>query len=269
MKDFLSLLPRKRLSILQEITKKITNCCIKNNSDFGLLAYGSTTYGFNPYAYGKLNDVDLFLVIEEKTKVKNLISSLKNVFGDSLEVQFEHIQKVIRKEWQMCRMYATFENIKVGFRIITYRKLNFLCSEKGMYKPFKNAALLGYSRILVDKEWSYKTRRYVRTVLNNETVKLNNKTITITEQYLFSQKHHLGVFGRKLLVSHVLYDPFNQIQKCLDFTLNKHVEFSLKHDSLISTDVIISSMVRSERFSAKFKKLLFKRIEQVRKNFSK
>ncbi len=264
MKNFLELSPKNRYNYLKGATQEIARLCRINKSKFELMVYGSTTYGFNPVNFGKINDIDLFMIIDHKINIDRFLFDIKKIFGEFIDLKIEHLQKVLSNEWQMCRMYTTFKRVKVGFRIITRKQLSLICSEHGKYLSFKNGAGLGYSRILVDKEWSYKSKRYVRIVLKSETSNVSNKPVTITEQYLFSKKGRLGVFGRKILHSEVIYSKDYRLQNFLNFTLKKHVWMSLRYYPKITNTEIISSIIRSERFSTKFKCNLNRKINDIR-----
>ena len=262
---FLTLSPQNRLAHMTQLVHRFGNMAACLHAPFTILVYGSTSYGLNLKHYGYLDDIDIFLIIPRKIPAEEILWTAQDVFETELDIPIEHLQELRAGSWEICRMYGNVEGVKVSFRIMCKDIFASLATSKGSTSTVRNVATVGFSRIIVDVEWSIKLWKYVPIELSHSIIKHKEGDLLFVKHHLLSvRKIRLGALGRKLLTSKVVYDPSGQAQKIIKEIWRLYVQACLKYHPRVSTTNIINSVLRSEKFSSSFRRRLARIICAVR-----
>lgn len=142
-KFFLSMTPEMRskeiMSLLRTFQLNAMNLC----ASFIILVYGSGSYGFNANQYGKIDDIDLLLIIPRSSNIENLIALAETVFQTKLDIQKTHLNALVGDRWDMCRMYGECNGIKLGFRFLCTDVFQSLSTIQGATNSIRNVAQYG------------------------------------------------------------------------------------------------------------------------------
>jgi len=235
------------------------------HAPFTILVYGSASYGFNDKQYGNLDDIDLFLIFPRKFPARDILKISEEIFQTDFDISPKHLQECLRGSWEMCRMYGHTQGIRLGFRLLCQDTFNFLCSNKGSVADIRNVAKIGSSRIIIDVEWSIKGWGYVPIELTHSLIWRGEESLVLVNHHVFTQRmERLGALGRKLLTCTILYDFSQKAGMSLDGIWELFITACLKIHPNLSTDDIINSVMRSEKFSLKFREYLAQKINKIR-----
>lgn len=264
-KSFLTLPPCRRAKKLKSLLHVFQQNAKTIELPFSIIAYGSSSYGFNRRNHGKLDDLDFFLIVPRTINPEQFISNVQMVFLTKISIQMAHLQSVLAGAYDICRMYGQVGGIKIGFRIMCSDTFTSICSQAGSVKPIRNIASIGQSRIVKDKEWNFKIARYVPIIYQNEFRSLNGEDVLLVIHYCFSKRRNrLGPLARKLLMGTVVFEADGQqtITNLHDLWV-MFVRNSLKYRPNLSPASIVESIIRSERFSSVFKAKLCELVYRI------
>lgn len=263
-RDFLSLPVMGRYKVIRNLLRTFKANAIQVRPSFTTLVYGSASYGVGSDT-GNMNDIDMFLIIDEPKDIYSFLWEAEGIFMSKMDAYPEHINRILSGAWHVCRMYGQTHGVKLSFRIMHRKMFELVTSADGFCYPLINVSKVGYSRIISDKEWSFVENRYVPIILPHEYIELDGQQLLLVEQSIFSGNgSRLGVCGRKFLISQVVFDETGKTAKCLASLWRMFVGLSLKHHPQISCGQIMSSIIRSERFSEKFWQKLRKRTGRLK-----
>lgn len=261
---FLSKPPLSRLSDMRVLLEEFRNNATKLSADFSILVYGSASYGFKESMFGNLDDIDLFLVIPRGISTDAIINTAEKVFQTKLDINPSHLQQLLCGGWDMCRMYGETKGIRLGFRILCDDIFSSLCTSNGSTSAIRNIAKIGQSRIVIDVEWSIPEWRYLPIELEHGVINHESESLLLVNHHVFSSsRDRLGALGRKLLTCTVVHDT-TQATEGLEQIWKMYVQTCLKHHSNLSNAEIISSIMRSEKFSDSFSEKLSQAINRNR-----
>ncbi|MCE9643743.1 hypothetical protein K8Q93_00630 [Candidatus Parcubacteria bacterium] len=262
---FLSLEPKKRFQRMRQLLQNFKQRAVETSAPFGILAYGSVSYGFNGLHYGKLDDIDLFLIVPRVLSAKNILDAAKEVFQTEFDLSLLHMEQMLAGKWDMCRMYGKKGDVKLGFRLLCRDVFDHISSPQGMQGSILNVAKLGSSRIIADVEWSLPEWKYISTELDHFTIKEEGDESIVVLHHVFSPRgERLGALGRKLLTCTVVHDPTSHLSQGLEEVWKSFVQACLAQHPSLETSAIIDAVMRSEKFSISFRKRLTKTIETAR-----
>lgn len=263
--SFLTLSPSRRAKKLKSLLHIFQQNARVMAVTFSVIAYGSSSYGFNSKNHGKLDDLDIFLVIPRDTDPEWLIMTVQMVFLTKINIKIEHLKAVISGTYDICRMYGQVRGIKIGFRIVCDDIFTSITTRKGSIVPVRNIASIGQSRIVTDKEWNFRLCKYVPIVYRNDYERLDGEDVLLVLQYCFpKRRHRLGPLARKLLVGTVVFDADNQkVARKLQDLWVLFIENSLRYNRDLTPLQIVNSIIRSDRFSISFKSKLCRLVTEL------
>ena len=258
--------PYWRYIHLRTVLKTIRKEAKASKATFSILCYGSASYGFNPANHGKLDDLDLFMIVPTGITVKGLLVSINRQFSKGLDLHESHIRHLLSGGCEMCRFYCSMDGVKVGFRVIPYHVLLGVSFRPGINGPLRNIARFGQSRIVTDNEWSFALKGYVPVVYENYSeVVGDEQVLTVVQRVISEGDSHLGAFGRKILAAHCVYEaPGLHTSHATARILEYFVQISLSWQPKLTNDQMIDSIMRAEKFSKSFRKRLSKDIDWFR-----
>lgn len=124
---------------------------------------------------------------------------------------------------------------------------------------------MGQSRIVQDVEWSISDWKYITSELLHWAVDLSEEKLLLVNHHVFSTDLNLlGALGRKVLTTTVIYDPFEIASGVIESIWRIYVKKCYELHSEISNEDIINSVMRSERFSLKFRQKLSSLIDKIK-----
>jgi hypothetical protein len=262
--SFLSLCPFRRFQRMAKLQRVFHGNAGLLEAPYSILIYGSASYGYNRKGRSKLDDMDFILIIPRSIDPKGFIEITEKVFLTKLQIPDGHLDELLQGKCDICRMYGQVDGVRMGFRIICSDTFASLCTDEGSIKPLRNIAIMGSSRIVKDKEWSMKLRRYIKSMYQHEFKQVADADVLLVEQTVFSaRKDRLGAFGRKLLTVKVIYDSDGTMTH-LRSLWKLFVGHSLRFHGALTNDEIIDSIFRSERFSNYFRQKLRLLIDHAR-----
>ncbi len=256
--NFLSLPPCKRYKRMLRLNHVFATNAKVLNAPFSIISYGSVSYGFNRRNRGHLDDMDFFLVVPKESSVEDFIETVEKVFISKIQVVRAHLLELFKGGCDICRMYGHVDGVKISFRVMRHDVFAAICSPSGSVSPMRNIAALGQSRIIVDREWSFRLKRYVRITYPHEYQSLEGETVLMVVHSVFSKRRtRLGALGRKLLMARATYEADGQdIASLLLKLWEIFVDHSLRFHPDLAAAEIVNSIIRSERFSNAFRERL-------------
>lgn len=253
--------PSSRLEELRARRQLLADRLKDINAPISLVTTGSVEYGVNHRDYGNVDDIDSVLVVPNDLNYNDLISIFydPSIPLDLTDIPDSNHYLSIHEDDpnspSLVRISAECFGVPVNMHVISQgvmaRAINYpgtslntlLPNKAKYYKPQLEAHIgAGYAA-----SFPYEITPYD-----------SNKRILLRE-YVFRHlpdtgKYTLGVVGCKLIVGNPIYEsPGMQVSSSLEVLRRQFIDFA-RTQYPDATDVgIISSIVRSERFSDDFK----------------
>ncbi len=237
---------------------------------FSILLYGSTAYGYNAEAkaHSDIHDVDIGLIIGSDLSADNFLEQARYVFGPELRVREGYLEGLVAGKWDMCRMYGKSNGIDLEFFIMRVKTFRHHATDPGSKKPIRDVGDPDL-RIPVQKHWSIRDwKPFVARLEHKEETREDESRHMIVKNFFLSEDASvLGSIGVPLLQAISLYDP--STTSALDTKVLKsywqvYVDACLAMHPSLSNEMIIASLVRSDRFSQEYWKMLSDIIDERR-----
>ncbi|MFW5702755.1 MAG: hypothetical protein ACOCXP_02195 [Candidatus Dojkabacteria bacterium] len=251
-------------SRLKELRARRSFLCDRLNEispPISFITTGSVEYGVNGRDFGNVDDIDSLLVVPEGLLYNELISifyepSLKLSLTDIPDSNhYSSIHADTPDTPSIVRISAKSFGVPVNMHVISQpvmaraivnpgSSVNTLLPNNGKYYKPQLEADIGFGRAA---SFQYEITPYD-----------SNQRILLKE-YIFrhskdSARYTLGVVGCKLIVGNPIYESNGmQVSRNLEILRRQFMEFASRQSPSATDEDIISSVVRSKRFSDKFK----------------
>lgn len=233
--------------------------------------FGSCVYGYNTNSYGRLNDVDTFLVLHRHIAYSDYLNAFAPLIKASSATDIptsDRWASLLDGKTDLLRSSFLVDGIKISIHIFRYTNLatklpdihaqyfNIIpASHTRLKETNARAEILGTTRrISIDPTIVPMTEQYdlLEEVIFKETILDDNSTAYIK-----------GALGDKLLLCQIQESSAPiQDKTLLDAVFTRFVELSKANNSSANIETILDSLARSSSFNAEFRQKMLTRLAQ-------